>query len=64
MKQFVKITLAVITSLFLFCIIGFFLMLTIIGSLAAVGSTTTAVLPKNAVLTLDMGTVALGEQTK
>lgn len=61
MKDFVKMTLAVICGLFLMGIIGFFLMIGFFGSLAA-GSSSTPVLPREGVLKMDMSKIALVEQ--
>lgn len=55
-------TLAVICGLFIAGILGFFLMIGFIGSIAAVGSsTTTAAIPSEGVLKIDMSSFSLAE---
>ena len=63
MKDFVKMVLAVICGFFLIGVISFILMMGMIGSMAAAGSSKPA-LPKSGVLRLDMSKVILGEQTQ
>ena len=62
MKDFVKMTLAVVAGLLVFAIVGFFLMLGTIGAIAAVGEAK-PVMPSEAVLKIDLSAVALAEQT-
>ena len=62
MKEFVKTTLAVMAGLFLFGIVAFFLSFAMIGTLAAVGEKQ-PVMPREAVLKIDMSTFALSEQS-
>lgn len=62
MKDFVKMTLATIAGLFLFGFAALFLMFAIVGSLATVGDSQ-PVMPRQAVLTVDMSTLMLSEQT-
>ena len=56
MKEFVKMTLAVMCGLFLMGIVGFFLLISALGSLiaAAGSSSSTVVLPREGVLAMDM----------
>lgn len=54
--------LAVICGLFILGMLGFFLFFGMVGSMAAAGSTTPSI-PKNAVLKIDMGEIALSEQS-
>ena len=55
MKEFVKMTLAVMCGLFLMGIVGFFLFVMTISSLIAVaGSSSSVVLPREGVLAMDM----------
>lgn len=61
MKDFLKMTLAVIVGLVLVGIIGMMLCLGIVGSIAALGNAQ-PVLPKTGVLTIDMSRIAIGEQ--
>ena len=63
MKDFVKMVLAVICGLFLMGVICFILTLGMIGSMAAAGSSK-PVLPKSGVLKIDLGKIAIGEQTQ
>jgi protease IV len=63
MKDFVKMTLAVICGLFIMGIIGFMLFFGAIGSLAALGSST-PVLPRSCVLTMDFSRIAFAEQSQ
>lgn len=63
MKDFVKTLLAVITGLFIFGILLFVLSLGFIGSLAALTSTTPTV-AEEGVLSIDLSTVAIAEQSK
>jgi protease-4 len=62
MKDFVKMTLATIAGLFLFGFVAMFLMIAVVGSLAAVGNTQ-PVMPREGVLTIDMSKIILSEQT-
>ncbi len=61
MKDFTRTLLAVICGLFIMGIIGFFMFMGIIGSLAGM-STAQPVLPKSGVLTMDMSKIAIQEQ--
>lgn len=63
MKDFVKMTLAVVLGLFIAGVAMFFFSLMLIGSLAALGSSQPT-MPKEAVLTVDMSTFVLSEQTQ
>lgn len=63
MKDFVKMTLATLAGLFLFGVVAFFLMIGFIGAAAALGEKQ-PVMPKEAVLKIDMSTFTLGEQTR
>ena len=62
MKSFFKMTLATLTGLMLFGAVLTFITIGIIGGLAALGKHQ-PVMPESAVLTMDMSTVALMEQT-
>ena len=62
MKEFVKMTLAVMAGLFIFGAVAFFLTFAMIGALAAVGEKQT-VMPREAVLKIDMSTFTLSEQS-
>ena len=63
MKDFVKMTLAVICGLFIMGIIGFFMFFGFIGTMATLGSGTPAI-PRSGVLFMDMSKIAISEQTK
>ncbi|MBO5194811.1 MAG: signal peptide peptidase SppA [Bacteroidales bacterium] len=63
MKDFVKMTLAVVLGLFIAGLAMFFFSLMMIGSLAALGSSQPT-MPKEAVLTVDMSTFVFSEQTQ
>ena len=62
MKDFVKMTLAVICGIVILCIASFIFFIGAIGSMAAAGSATPSV-PKSAVLKIDMSQIALAEQS-
>ena len=62
MKDFVKMTLAVVCGLFIMGIIGFFLFFSMIGAVASLGSSA-PVMPRDGVLLMDMSKAALAEQT-
>lgn len=62
MKDFVKMTLAVVCGLLVVSIIGWILMVGLIGAAAVSGSQPS--LPKSGVLKIDMSKVVLGEQTE
>ena len=63
MKNFWKMTLAVICGLLIFGVIAFMLTMGIIGSLASAGSSKPS-LPKSGVLKIDMSSISLAEQTQ
>jgi len=63
MKNFVKMTLAVITGLFLFGFVAMFLTFAVIGALASAGDSQ-PVMPSEGVLQINMSTMTLTEQTK
>ena len=63
MKDFVKMVLAVLCGLILMGIICFILTFGLLGSMAAAGNSK-PVLPKSGVLKIDLGKIALGEQTQ
>ena len=63
MKNFIKMTLATLTGLLLFGIVSTVLLTAVVGAIATLGKTT-PVMPASAVLTMDMSTIMLGEQTK
>ena len=62
MKEYIKMTLATITGLFLFGFVAMVLFVGAIGAIAAVGETT-PVMPSEAVLKIDFTSMALAEQT-
>lgn len=62
MKDFVKMTLAVICGIVILGIISFFLMIGTLSTLAVAGSSQTTV-PKQAVLKIDLSQMTLAEQT-
>ena len=61
MKDFIKMVLAVVCGIFVASVIGLFLFFGMIGSLAA-GSK--PILPKSGVLSIDLSSFVLGEQTQ
>lgn len=63
MKDFIKMTLAVLAGLFIFGIAALFLMFGTIGALAAMGEQQ-PVMPREAVLKIDMSTFTFSEQSK
>ena len=63
MKNFFKMTLATLTGLAIFCFAGLFIMIAMIGAVAALGEKQ-PVMPAKAMLTIDMSTIMLSEQTK
>ena len=63
MKEFVKMTLATLTGLLLFGFISMFIMIGMIGAMAAVGSSK-PVMPAEAVLSIDFSKMTLSEQTQ
>ncbi len=63
MKDFVKMTLATLTGLLLFGFLSMFIMIGMIGAMAAVGSSK-PVMPAEAVLSIDFSKMTLAEQTK
>ena len=63
MKNFIKMTLATLTGLLLFGVVATFIMGGIIGAVATLGKEQ-PVMPSSAVLTMDMSTVMLMEQTQ
>lgn len=63
MKDFLKITAAVICGFIIVTVIMFILGFGFLGALLAAGSST-PVLPKSGILTVDMSKIVLGEQSK
>ena len=63
MKEFVKMTLATLTGLLLFGFISMFIMIGMIGAMAAAGSSK-PVMPAEAVLSIDFSKMTLSEQTQ
>ena len=63
MKNFFKMTLATLAGLAIFCFAGLFIMIAMIGAVAALGEKQ-PVMPAKAMLTIDMSTIMLSEQTK
>ena len=62
MKDFVKMTLAVLAGLFIFGIVAFFFTFAMVGAVASLGDKQT-VMPREAVLKIDMSTFTLSEQS-
>ena len=62
MKEFVKMTLAVMAGLFIFGIVALFLTFAMVGAVASLGDKQT-VMPREAVLKIDMSTFTLSEQS-
>ena len=63
MKDFVKMTLATLAGLFIFGIVAMFLMFAVIGAIAASGDSQ-PIMPREGILTVDMSSMVLAEQTK
>ncbi len=63
MKNFIKMTLATLTGLLLFGFVSTFILGGIIGTVATLGKQQ-PVMPDSAVLTMDMSTILLTEQTQ
>ena len=63
MKDFLKMTLAVLAGLFIEGILGFMLFFGFIGTLASLGSSTPA-MPRSGVLFMDMSRISIAEQTQ
>lgn len=63
MKNFLKMTLATLTGLLVFGVVAMFIMVATIGALASMGEKQ-PVMPAKAVLTINMSTMMLSEQTK
>jgi len=63
MKNFLKMTLATLAGLFVFCIVGIFFFSAIIGAAAALGNSD-PVLPAEGMLEIDMSAFTLAEQDK
>ena len=63
MKEFVKMTLATIAGLFIFGFVAMFIMIAMVGALAAMGDSQ-PVLPREGVLQINMSTMTLAEQTQ
>ncbi len=62
MKEFVKMTLATMAGLFIFGIVAFFFMFAMLGAVAAMGENQ-PVMPREAVLKIDMSTFTLRAQS-
>ena len=62
MKNFLKMTLATLLGLLIFCVVSMIIGFGIIGAAVSLGDKQ-PVMPAQAVLTLDMSSVVLGEQT-
>ena len=63
MKDFVKMTLATLAGLFIFGFAAFFIMIAMVGALAALGESQ-PVMPREGILQINMSTMTLAEQTK
>lgn len=64
MKDFVKMTLAVVCGFAVVCIIGFVLFIGAVGTMAAAGSASKTVVPSTGVLVMDLQELAIAEQTQ
>ena len=62
MKEFIKMTFATLAGLLIFGVASFFLMFALLGAVAALGEKQ-PVMPREAVLKVDMSTFTLSEQT-
>ena len=62
MKDFIKMTLAVLAGLFIFGFVAFFFTFAVVGAVASLGDKQ-PVMPREAILKIDMSTFALSEQT-
>lgn len=63
MKNFLKMTLATVAGLFIFGIVSMFLMFAVFGSIAALGESQ-PVMPDQGILSINMSSFVLAEQTK
>ena len=63
MKNFFKMTLATLCGLLVFCLASMFFVIAMIGAAAALGNKQ-PVMPAKAMLTIDMSSLVLSEQTK
>lgn len=63
MKDFVKMTLAVLCGVFILAVVLFVLGIGFVGALAAFGSKSQPALPDEGVLAIDFHGIAIGEQT-
>ena len=63
MKNFMKMTLATLTGLLIFGFVSMLIMIGVFGAIASLGEKQ-PVMPAKAVLTIDMSTMMLSEQTK
>ena len=63
MKNFLKMTFATVTGLAIFSFAIVFISIAMIGAVAALGNKQ-PVMPAKAMLTIDMSTLMLSEQTK
>ena len=63
MKDFVKMTLATLTGLIAFCMVGFMFFGAAVGAVAALGSSE-EIIPAEGMLEIDMTAFTLGEQDK
>lgn len=61
MKDFVKMTLAVICGLFIMGVVGFILFFGFVGALASLGNET-PVIPRSGVLDMNLSKIILAEQ--
>ena len=63
MKDFVKMTLATIAGLLIFGFVAMFMMIAMVGALAAMGESQ-PVMPREGVLQINMAGMTLAEQTQ
>lgn len=63
MKDFIKMTLATIAGLFLFGFVALFMMIAMVGAVSSFGESS-PVMPEKGVLTLDMSSIVLAEQSQ
>lgn len=63
MKDFIKMTLATLAGLLIFCFLAVIMMCSMIGAMSALGSSQ-PVMPREGILKIDMATMELAEQTQ
>ena len=63
MKDFIKVALATVVGLALFCTIGFFLFISTLGAIAGLSETKPTV-PSSAILSIDLSKIIISEQSQ